>query len=90
MINRNKATASRLNLKHFKNIRCNDIKSKSCIIPIYKTPEDAENIKQANDNEYKLIVYTLNKKYIIFLDDLLYKNYGELINRMRTRYKLDV
>jgi len=90
LINRNRADATRLNLTHFKNIRCKDNNNKSCIIPIYKTPEDRRTIKHIEENENNLIVLTLNKIYSVFIRDIYNINYTELLNRMATRYKLEV
>jgi hypothetical protein len=90
LINRNRADATRLNLTHFKNIRCKDNNNKSCIIPIYKTPEDRRIIKHIEENENNLIVLTLNKIYSVFIPDIYNINYTELLNRMATRYKLEV
>ena len=90
LINRNRADATRLNLTHFKNIRCKDNNNKSCIIPIYKTPADIKTIKHIEENEKNLIVLTLNKIYSVFIRDIYNINYTELLNRMATRYKLEV
>ena len=89
-INRNRADATRLNLTHFKNIRCKGDNNKSCIIPIYKTPEDRITQKHIEENENNLIVLAITKMYSIFIRDIYNINYTELLNRMATRYKLEV
>ena len=74
-ISRNSEDASNLKLKHFKNIRCEDNNNKSCIIPIYKTPENREDLKDVKQSN--LLIETINFKHAIFIRDIYnitYKN----------------
>lgn len=90
LINRNRTDANRLNLKHFKNIRCKDNNNKSCIIPIYKPPTDTEAIKHIEESENDLIITTNNKCYVVFIRDIYNIHYTNLLNRMAKRYKMEV
>ena len=49
LIVRNREDATNLKLKHFRNIRCNDNNSRSCIIPIYKIPENRDYINEVGN-----------------------------------------
>jgi hypothetical protein len=88
LINRNRADATRLNLTHFKNIRCKDNNNKSCIIPIYKTPENREDQNKAEQS--RLLIHTINYKYFIFIRDIYNITYKNLLERMDGRYKINV
>ena len=90
LINRNRPDANRLNLKHFKNIRCKDNNNKSCIIPIYKPPTNKEAIKHIEESEDDLIITTNNKCYVVFIRDIYNIHYTNLLNRMAKRYKMEV
>jgi len=84
LITRNKPDRERLQLNHFKNIRCNDNDNKSCIIPIYTPTDNIDTLP--ND----LIILTPNNKYCFFINDLYNVNYTALLSRLITRYKLTV
>jgi len=88
LINRNREDAKRFKLTHFKNIRCKDNKNKSCIIPIYKTPENREELNEVERS--KLLVQTINYKYAIFIRDIYNITYKNLMERMDARYKINV
>ena len=88
LINRNREDANILKLTHFKNIRCKDNKNKSCIIPIYKTPENREELNEVERS--KLLVQTINYKYAIFIRDIYNITYKNLMERMDARYKINV
>ena len=88
LINRNREDAKRFKLTHFKNIRCKDNNNKSCIIPIYKTPENPEELKEAERSD--LLIQTINYKYTIFIRDIYNIKYRDLMERMDARYKLNV
>ena len=62
LIKRNKQDATHLQLTHFKNIRCKDNNNKSCIIPIYKTPENRDDLNDVEQSN--LLIHTINYKYV--------------------------
>ena len=88
LISRNREDARQLKLTHFKNIKCNNDNNKSCIIPIYKIPDSREYIKDVKDSD--LVVETLNCKYAIFIRDIYNITYKNLLERMESRYKINV
>ena len=88
LIKRNKNDVERLNLKHFKNIKCKDNNNKSCIVPIYKQRNNQNT--DINKEKSELFIYTPNKKYILFIRDLYNINYTNILNHLIKRYKLDV
>ena len=88
LIVRNKEDATKLKLKHFKNIRCNDNNNRSCIIPIYKIPENRDYINDVEKSN--LVVETLNCKHAIFIRDIYNITYNNLLERMESRYKINV
>ena len=88
LIKRNKNDVERLNLKHFKNIKCKDNNNKSCIVPIYKQKNNQNT--DINNEKGELFIYTPNKKYILFIRDLYNINYTNILNHLIKRYKLDV
>ena len=88
LIKRNKNDVERLNLKHFKNIKCKDNNNKSCIVPIYKQKNNHNT--DINKEKGEIFIYTPNKKYIIFIRDLYNINYTNILNHLIKRYKLDV
>jgi len=88
LIKRNKKDVERLNLKHFKNIKCKDNNNKSCIVPIYKQKNNHNT--DINKEKGELFIYTPNKKYILFIRDLYNINYTNILNHLIKRYKLDV
>ena len=88
LINRNREDAKRFKLTHFKNIRCKDNNNRSCIIPIYKTPENREELNEAERS--KLLIQTINYKYAIFIRDIYNITYKDLMERMDARYKINV
>ena len=88
LINRNREDASNLKLTHLKNIRCKDDNNKSCIIPIYKTPENREDQNQVEQS--RLLLHTINYKYFIFIRDIYNITYTNLMERMDDRYKINV
>lgn len=47
LINRTRADSNNLNLQHFKNIGCKDNNNKYCLVPIYQTPDNLEELEQA-------------------------------------------
>jgi hypothetical protein len=88
LITRNREDATNLKLKHFKNIKCTNNNNKIWIIPIYKIPESREDIQAIKDSF--LVVKTLNCKYAIFIKDLYNITYKKLLERMESRYKINV
>ena len=88
LINRNREDAKRFKLTHFKNIRCKDDNNKSCIIPIYKAPENPEEQNEAEKSN--LLIQTINYKYAIFIRDIYNIKYRDLMERMDARYKINV
>ena len=88
LIKRNKNDVERLNLKHFKNIKCKDNNNKSCIVPIYKQKNNQNT--GINNEKGELFIYTPNEKYILFIRDLYNINYTNILNHLIKRYKLDV
>jgi hypothetical protein len=87
LINRNRADTEQLNLTHYRNIRCKDNNNKSCIIPIYKTPDSTEQIKHIEQQQHVLL--TLNNIYCFFTRDIYNIKYGDVLNTMETIYKID-
>ena len=88
LITRNREDATNLKLKHFKNIKCKNDNNKIWIIPIYKIPESRKYIKDVKDSD--LVVETLNCKYAIFIRDIYNITYKNLLERMESRYKINV
>ena len=88
LINRNREDANDLKLTHFRNIRCKDNNNKSCIVPIYKTPENREDQNKAEQSN--LLIHTINYKYFIFIRDIYNITYKDLMERMDGRYKINV
>ena len=87
LINRNRADTEQLNLTHYKNIRCKDNNNNSCIIPIYKTPDNTEQIKHIEQQQRVLL--TLNNLYCFFTRDIYDIKYCDVLNTMETKYKMD-
>ena len=88
LINRNREDAKRFKLTHFKNIRCKDNNNKSCIIPIYKTPESRGDQRKAEQSN--LLIHTINYKYFIFIRDIYTTTYTNLMERMGGRCNINV
>ena len=80
LINRNREDAKRFKLTHFKNIRCKDNNNKNCIIPICKTPENREELNEAEQSQ--LLIQTINYKCAIFIRDIYNITYKKLMERM--------
>ena len=87
LITRNRKDTKRLNLTHYRNIKCKDSNNKSCIIPIYKAPYDTEQIRNIRQQQHVLL--TLNNLYCFFIRDIYCIKYVDVIDTMEAKYKME-